>query len=303
MNIRLSVAIAASLLIASGAVGAYELATHALMTYKAYARSELFDPQGPVQQRLGLDRLDPSGPFTTAIPYSFGPHYYHDNQAVNPPLLPAPAQYPRDIQPFERAEAFTLLLSRWFIVAPPPSSVFSSGDSPEIRFENTLPAWLMRGAVREDDYGIGGTLGVPMGMSEGAPRDRDPWGEFLRVSSHFYDPVHNIPLTVLGVAQGSKATDWALGMTNALDVSEPEDTGRRQHFSLHDFYNNLYWAMTLVRPHLGGGPRDSIDRERDSDERKQRFATSLKSLGHVVHLLQDMGQPLNRPGFCRGRLV
>jgi len=289
MNIRLSAAIAFSMLVASSEIHAYELATHALITYRAYTRSELFDPEGPVQQRLGLDRLDPSGPFTTATPYSFGPHYYHDNQASNPPTLPPPAQYERDIQPFEREEAFTLLLARGFITAPPPGPYFGSGDSPEVRFENSLPAWLMRGAIREDDFGI--PLKGPMGASEGAPRDPDPSGEFLRVSSHFYDPVHNIPLTVLGIQQGSKATDWALGLTNALDVSEPEDTGRRQHFSLRDFYNNLYWAMTLERPHVGGGPRTARDRERDSDERKQRFATSLKSLGHVVHLLQDMAQP------------
>jgi hypothetical protein len=42
-------------------------------------------------------------------------------------------------------------------------------------------------------------------------------GTFSRPFNHFYDPVHNIPLTVLGfVTPGVKAPDWATGAKDSI---------------------------------------------------------------------------------------
>jgi hypothetical protein len=288
-----NVIVGAICLLSCGYAGSYELATHAYMTYRAFTRSSLNDPQSDLRIRLGFNRLDPNGPFAYERPYQANEQDYRDNLPMDPPTLPGGSNYSRANQTFERA-AFKELLDRAFITAPADDPVDFGGATPSTpvqRFEAILPAWLMRGAIREDDIGFEGIQGdIILGNETGAIRDRDPWGEKIRVMNHFYDPIHNVPLTVL-TPRGERATDWALGMTNALDVSEPEDTSRDQHFSLRDFYNNLYWALTLERPASGGGIRTESDRKLDSKERRERFATSLKSLGHVAHLLQDMAQP------------
>lgn len=173
-------------------VQAYELATHSYMTYRAFTRSQLADPQGNVQKRLGLDRLDTRrAPFDYDLPFTSTAHLYLDEQAVTPPTLPVYKSRPT--QDFERREGFLDLVQPSFYPSPVPAPAadpiyFASYADPSVRFEQTLPAWLMRGAIREDDYGIIS----PMGVEEGANRDADPWGEILRVSRHFYDPIHNI---------------------------------------------------------------------------------------------------------------
>lgn len=274
MKLRiLLTAFVATLLSSPWALG-YNGATHALITYQAYKQSNLsVTGANSIQQRLGLDRLDPTLPFEVSNTYPDGTDAYYDNASVDPPTLPS-LIYARAIQQEER-DAFAQLINMKYFTA-------TSADT----FKTTYPGWLMRGAIREDDDGI---VGINRMLDSG--RDADPWGEIIRVLHHFYDPVNDRPLTVGNTPAGAKATDWSLGLTNALAIPDAENTNRREHFSLRDFYNNLYDALTLERDRNNDGIRDSGERMNDAFERKFRMATALKSLGHVVHLLQDMAQP------------
>lgn len=91
-------------------------------------------------------------------------------------------------------------------------------------------------------------------------------GTILRVRHHFYDPLYDRPLTVLGVAIGEKSPDWAL--------EDLEDFGS-QVFSFRHARDYLYKALTLF----------------DEQERKKNFGLTFQTLGHVIHHLQDMAQP------------
>ena len=65
----------------------------------------------------------------------------------------------------------------------------------------TVKGWLMRGAIREDD------LLYPPGD--------DPYGNFVRVLNHFFDPLNKRGLTVGGVPVGlQSAPNWAMGSTD-----------------------------------------------------------------------------------------
>lgn len=91
-------------------------------------------------------------------------------------------------------------------------------------------------------------------------------GTVLRVRHHFYDPLYNRPLTVLGIAAGEKSPDWAL--------EDLEDFGS-QAFSFRHARDYLYKALTLS----------------DEQERKKHFGPTFQTLGHVIHHVQDMAQP------------
>lgn len=97
-------------------------------------------------------------------------------------------------------------------------------------------------------------------------------GSLLRVRHHFYDPVYDRPLTVLGAAVGERSPDWAL-------EDRTEYAGgllsAQQDYSLKDAYDYLYKALTLPR----------------ADERQKHFGRTFQALGHVIHHIQDMAQP------------
>lgn len=153
--------------------------------------------------------------------------------------------------------------------------------------ERQLRAWLMRGAVREDDL-------RQSSYEEHEPRPEvDPHGEFTRVFHHFYDPIHDQPLAPLiscfflpgALAEGClPATDWALGAVNvANQPTASASTGRRNHFSWADGREALWCALTHK-------PEPNAPEENAGD-RRICWATAIKSLGHVLHLLQDSAQP------------
>jgi hypothetical protein len=112
------------------------------------------------------------------------------------------------------------------------------------------------------DAAIGNS--TPRGLMMDGSVDEDAG---TRALHHFYDPVHTKPITIgkypVCVPQGSQAVDWAL------------DPGTLNAFTLSDARRHYYEAVTGPNP----GTRTS--------HLKELFIT----LGHVVHLVQDMAQP------------
>lgn len=100
----------------------------------------------------------------------------------------------------------------------------------------TALGWLMRGAIREDDVCILGQLSI----SERC----DAPNNMVRVTRHFYDPVNDRALTLLGVPLGEKAPNWGLGTTDFLANPPPENTARDNHFTIHDAKEAMYRAVT-----------------------------------------------------------
>ncbi|MGE5139255.1 MAG: hypothetical protein ACM3JD_07335, partial [Rudaea sp.] len=218
------------------AAHAYELATHGRITYYAYMQSTLFKDHS-ILKDLGLkiQNLLVDEPFGTA-------YYDFTDSAVGV----------RYADPFES----------------------SHGRMPDEVKALSLPGWLLRGAIREDD------LLWPLGNN---PQD-DPYGNIIRVRNHFYDPIGNSALTVAGVTLGEKAPDWALGATNAFAEPVSANTSRRNHFTVLDAREAMYRALT-------GRNKDNQEVAPTKDDRNKYWATLFRALGDIVHLVQDMGQP------------
>ncbi len=92
--------------------------------------------------------------------------------------------------------------------------------------------------------------------------DADP-----RALNHFFDPLNNAPLTILGFSFfANSSPDWAL-----------EDNGsiQSQDNSYKDARQYLFYALTA-----------STKPERDAS-----WGLTFRSLGQVIHHLQDMAQP------------
>ncbi len=143
----------------------------------------------------------------------------------------------------------------------------------------TIQGWLMRGAIREDD--LGEILGFQVG---GDPHD-DPDGNIFRVFNHFYDPVHDRPLTTCFVEPGTRnAPDWAIGSTDAFREPNTPELFRRNHFTVFDAREAMYRALT-------GQDGNNKPIATTVEERNKYWATTFRSLGDVVHLIQDMAQP------------
>ena len=157
----------------------------------------------------------------------------------------------------------------------------------------TLQGWLMRGAIREDD------VPPPFG---GNPQDVLSIYDlpFYRVFNHFYDPVYNRPLTVPGALQGSvqslnngpvqTAVNWATGSADSFGAPNTPNTERHNHFTLVDAREAMYRAAT-GRDSTGNTDIGPDNTPATEAVRKAYWATVFRSLGDVVHLVQDMGQP------------
>jgi hypothetical protein len=138
----------------------------------------------------------------------------------------------------------------------------------------TLSAWLMRGAIREDDY----------------PSGPNPWltdpdfpSSFFRVSNHFFDPVKRLGLRSR-IANGEMAPQWAIGSTDVFNQPNTPNTARQNHFTVFDAREDMYRALT--GRDASGNPVAMIQ-----PERNKYWATTFRALGDVVHLVQDMAQP------------
>jgi Tol biopolymer transport system component len=142
--------------------------------------------------------------------------------------------------------------------------------------------WLMRGAIREDDA-----------EGESNPQD-DPYNPHLkRPLHHFFDPAFNRPLSVTCLTLDClsaldpdvhKAPDWATGSRNAFSSPNGQEYARRNHFTVFDAREAMYRALT-------GRDNQGVVVAATEAERQKYWATTFRSLGDVVHLVQDMGQP------------
>lgn len=260
----------------------YEGETHGLITYQAYNLSGLSRTgQGTIVNRLGLDRLDPPSPFGAYWLAPLPDHgTYYDNVAVSPPQYPSLLDYSREPNSFEQCEMQNLLAAGWINSTDP---MVAAGQVANLPIQN----WLLRGVLREDDLAASGYF-LDAGFC-GRP-DPDPAGDITRVFNHFYDPINNQPLTVASVALGEKSVDWALGFVDSFAATPAIDTNRRNHFTYEDARENMWLALVGERGRLNP-PYTALAREEDTQERIYRWATVFRSLGDVIHLLQDGAQP------------
>src|SRR3990172_11080160 len=138
-------------------VHAYELATHGRMTYEAFKRSVLNpnpnDPNDPqfLKKILGIEKGG----------NPFGNIYYD---------ITGDSIRERTSQPFEEDQA--------------------AGRMPPNTEPLSVEGWLLRGAIREDDYAR--AFGV--WVAPNPQNDPDSPQAFWRVMNHFYDPVNRAPL-------------------------------------------------------------------------------------------------------------
>jgi len=257
MKVRAACACVA--LLSSGSVVpcvAYELATHANMTAAAHNASVL-GANGPVvEKRLGLDIwVRSSTPFRTGI----GDFYFDVHPSDGRVLA-------RRSQSYE---------ARWMPGGPL--------NTDQLR----IIGWLMRGAIREDD---GGTVA---GGWKFEPLD-DPFGNFNRYCNHFYDPVNvrgSLGRAFTGYCFGETPLDavqWALGSLDPFQSEPVELTTRRNHYSVLDAREAMWRALTLKDRAGNPVPRFGYSGE---EVRKIYWATTFRTLGDFVHMVQDVGQP------------
>lgn len=128
------------------------------------------------------------------------------------------------------------------------------------RNTGTLRGWMTAGAIREDDFQ----------PHPGCRQPLNPPSAMDRPLNHFFDVQRGgRGLTVLGLERGFPAPDWALG----LQGRGPDDT--QNQFSVLDA--RVHQLRSLTAP--------------TRDERDRNTALLFRTLGHVIHALEDMGQP------------
>jgi hypothetical protein len=124
--------------------------------------------------------------------------------------------------------------------------------------------WMSEGAIREDDFDE-----HPLLEALGCDGPANPPSAIDRPLNHFFDIQRGGSGLMVPLVTGLPAPDWALG----LQGRGPSPT--QNQFSLPDA--RVYQFRSLTDP-------DAVSRERNA-------ALLFRTLGHVLHLLQDMGQP------------
>jgi hypothetical protein len=279
---------------------AYNLEGHGEMTRIAFNKSILTnDPQ--LLFRLGLDRLDQNRPFRNL---STSPCNNSDIQSLYAAdaYIDAVASWLTPAQPNVLLNQFarcpTLYEQRSMppnytgLIASPPAAIGPTGN---LRIEG----WLMRGVIREDDF-RSGTYDDP-----NLTPDRDPWNDGFRSINHFYDPVRgNSGLGPTGNV-GQRSPTWALGIADSANwqTDQTPDPARGNHFSYMDARKQFFLALTHKDP--PGISRGALS---EYQLRTNLWATTFKSLGHIVHLLQDTASPQHARAephsfLCNGNLI
>ncbi len=240
---------------------------------------------------VGLSRLDNAGPFD---PYDTAPRHhtsYYEPAPVDPnhyPLVypaldPSNERYPAY---YEQCQTQNLANESWIPAIDP---MLTGGVVRHYSIAN----WLIRGATREDDLS---GLGYLVASEACGEPDPDPHGGITRVMDHFYDPIHDEGLTdtvgCLTIGPNGKcerSIDWALGYVDSFSAPWL-DVFRRNHFTYADARNNMWLALVGERG-ASQLPYTAAARSADAKERLSRWATVFRSLGDVIHLLQDGAQP------------
>jgi len=255
---------------------AYSTETHALITKQAYSRSVL--GTGSMSSSLGLNRLDNSGPFNLywqQFSVDQVPSYY----TQGPSSL---VMFPEDFEQCQMQEFLNLR-------TPVPFQIFGDtvslpGISSKTDIFLPIANWLVRGAIREDDvryFSLG-----PSDAHCGREFMASGQGSSVRSLKHFYDPYSNT-----GLLANQPSVNWALGYIDSFSAAPQLDTNRGNFFSYADarimFWNSLTWEA----PKQSGQVYGATQRESDATVRLHSWATTVRALGDVVHLLEDVGQP------------
>ncbi|MBS0569414.1 MAG: hypothetical protein JSS28_02310 [Proteobacteria bacterium] len=268
----------------SSGVMAYDAETHGFITYQAFQESVLNPSNsGSVLSQLGLNRLD------TPLPF----HVYWNSQQpiAQPPDSYIDAALLRQPNEYERCQLQNLENVKFF---DPLDPMLSGGTVAFFPIQN----WLLRGALREDDLTPSGYIIAHDDCGEPEP---DPNGPINRVMNHFYDPINDVALTpplipCSAVAPNgvcSKSVDWALGYVNSFAIPPVIETNRRNHFTYEDARQNMWFALTgqVNRPGTSPNTETAAQREIDAIDRYFGWATSFRSLGDTIHLMEDGAQP------------
>ena len=139
-------------------------------------------------------------------------------------------------------------------------SALESAEFSGYENDGTPRGWLAAGSIREDDYST--HFYDPILL---CPCAKNPASEIDRLFNHFF----NVQGDSRGLPFSVAAPDWALGVAGRGAGST------QNHFTVLDAWLAQVRSLTAeVR----------ADRDRSA-------ATLFRTLGHVVHLLQDMAQP------------
>jgi hypothetical protein len=154
----------------------------------------------------------------------------------------------------------------------------------------TIPGWILRGTIREDDN----TKETP----QGTPQGDEPGGVFQRSYGHFYDPYYNRGLTVGPRTLGVKATDWALTPGSTIPVTPiANPIAGQNRYNIPAAREAMWRALTLTEISANGTLTKItpigglVSYAADEAERKAYWATTFRAVGDMVHLIQDMAQP------------
>ncbi len=99
--------------------------------------------------------------------------------------------------------------------------------------------------------------------------DEHSLATFWRPLNHFFDPVHHVPLTVPSPI--------------LLPLHCNPVAARADNWGLHDVINS--YRLDEIRTHYYRALTGS------AGEREAELRTTFRSLGHLMHLIEDMGQP------------
>jgi hypothetical protein len=160
----------------------------------------------------------------------------------------------------------------------------------------SLPGWIIRGAVREDDN--------TSEVKPNTPEADEPGGVFNRVFGHFYDPQNNraLTLTLPFRVLGPTSPDWALKNDATIPVTPVLNAiAGQNHFNIPSGREAMWRALTgktWANNTVGGDvpiTASAADyptlNERKYADRKAYWATTFRAVGDVMHLVQDLAQP------------
>lgn len=252
----------------------FEVETHAFITKAAFERSSLRGSDRLLQD-LGIHRLAVSSPFNT---------YWDNNERLPAYFDYSPGGDGIDVLPELGFLRYPTSVEECHMERLARAGHLGSDDIDGYPIQN----WIIRGSIREDD--LGHVFNLRLEGCGGNPDIARFAGDLQpRVFNHFYDPIYDTGL--LGVM--SKSVDWALGYESSFEVPLTLDANRNNHFSYVDARRAMWQALTgqPSRVALSGLPYGDTYRGIDARARARNWSTVFRSLGDVIHLLQDGAQP------------
>ena len=240
------------------AASAYKTTTHVAITHHAIANSNLqSSPSSIVVNQLDLSGLivnRPDEPFWTT------PGEYVALKPVAAYMSARP-----EVNDFENA-----IIKSVADVRPGP------------KVDHSMESWILRGAIREDDN------------SKETPESEEPGGVIPRVFGHFYDASNDQGLTVGGALLGDTAKDWSHtdGSTVVKGVTISGFDRGPNVFNLLQTKEALWRALTgLTSEGFDATPSATGTAPANEGVRKAYWATTFRSIGNAIHLIEDMAQP------------